>query len=1154
MRLALEFLGGARVTLDGVETKVGGRRPCSLLGALALAEGHVVSADRLVDLVWDEDPPPTARRTLQSYVADLRRVLGGDDGPLSASGPGYVLEIERAQVDLFVFADEVARAKRELSADPAEAAAVLAGALERWAPPLDGLRPSAALQALLVPYEELRLEAVEVMNDVELDHGEAGRAVARLEMLVREHPVRERFWAQLIRGHVTLGRRDAALHCAQRAREALREHLGIGPSPILQRLEREVLDADAADVAPARTEQPIVATRRLPRRLADVTGNTCVGRDGELHVLREAWNAVMSGRRQIALVAGEPGIGKTRLVAELARTAQDAVVAYGWCDPDSNAALLPWVHIVGSLVRGHPSLLADALSPSTTAEISRLVPELAGDPSQSPGGDAETIRLLLFDAIDAFLTAISSRQPLLVVVDDLHWADAGSLALIRHLLRSDRAAPLLVVGTYRDTDIERTHPVAIALGALRREPNAVRVSLTGLARDSLESLIAGRVGHPTSREFVDLIYDETAGNPFFTEEVLTHLVESGAVVEDDSGSWVTTARLSELGVPDGVRDVLGRRLSRLPAETNDALAVAAVIGPEFDLDVLAELLAIPRLDVAERLEPAAEAGLVQLRAGNAVGVFAHALVRESLLGELRSVRRARLHWACGRAWAERVGAAPAVIAHHLCEGALAGDVGDAVSATLDAATAASRIGASEDQLSWAERALEVLAGHASTYPELHIRALLHRGAARKQSGGTKSANVDLLAAASLALDRSDHLLALNALVPAVKVPIPDLATIALTERAVAEIPSDTVAGGIAMILYAHLNATRGLPFDLGDADTVLATLGEDIPLELVTQVHDSFLDLVGALPDLERVERACTASVAVGDRRSSPMLRACAAMTLAQVAARRGNRAALEFERDRVRGITRAGLFRIVESVDVALAVADGRLDEAEVLAGESESPTPNPIMSLAIALQLDWIADRRAARGEPEPALHYAGRLPLAFGLARSVPRARAGDVDAARHVHEALVSVDLTKPILPRPIVDTLFALAEAVVFVRDADGASLLIPRLEPYAGQLATSFPLLAFWLPISSSLGRMHALVGATDLAVIECESGLELARRMRAPLLAAESSLPLADVLLQREAPGDRGRAHFLLDEAITVAEGCGARLVADMARELRQS
>jgi hypothetical protein len=246
---------------------------------------------------------------------------------------------------------------------------------------------------------------------------------------------------------------------------------------------------------------------------------------------------------------------------------------------------------------------------------------------------------------------------------------------------------------------------------------------------------------------------------------------------------------------------------------------------------------------------------------------------------------------------------------------------------------------------------------------------------------------------------------------------------------------------------------------------------------------------------------------------------------------------------------------RIVESVDVALAVADGRLDEAEVLAGEAfESSAPNRVMSLAIALQLDWIADRRAARGEPEPALHYAGRLPLAFGLARSVRRARAGDVDAARHVHEALVSVDLTKPILPRPIVDTLFALAEAVVFVRDADGASLLIPRLEPYAGQLATSFPLLAFWLPISSSLGRMHALVGATDLAVIECESGLELARRMRAPLLAAESSLPLADVLLQREAPGDRGRAHFLLDEAITVAEGCGARLVADMARELRQS
>lgn len=204
-------------------------------------------------------------------------------------------------------------------------------------------------------------------------------------------------------------------------------------------------------------------------------------------------------------------------------------------------------------------------------------------------------------------------------------------------------------------------------------------------------------------------------------------------------------------------------------------------------------------------------------------------------------------------------------------------------------------------------------------------------------------------------------------------------------------------------------------------------------------------------------------------------------------------------------------------------------------------------------AIQLDRIADKRAASEEPEPARHYTGPLSLVVRLTRAAPRARAGDLDAARDVHEALTDVDLTEPILPLPIVDKLFALAEAFAFVGDARAASLLIPRMEPYAGQLAVSYPLPAFWLPISSSLGRLRALVGSTDLAVTECESGLELAGRMRAPLLAAESSLPLADVLLQRDGPGDEARAHLLLDHAITVAEGSGAHLVADMARHLRQ-
>jgi class 3 adenylate cyclase len=464
----------------------------------------------------------------------------------------------------------------------------------------------------------------------------------------------------------------------------------------------------------------------LPRRLVDAARSSCVGRERELEVLQDAWVSVTAGRRRLVLVSGEPGIGKTRLVAELASTAEDSTTAYGWCDQDSAAAYFPWSSIVRSLTRSQPDVFA-AVAPALATEIRRLVPEL-GSGDLPVMGDASITRLYLFDAIDTFLAAVSARQPLLVVLDDLHWADAGTLAIIRQLLRSDRDGPLLIVGTYRDTDVDRTHPLAQSLHDLQREPGSIRVSLSGLERDSVGALIADRAGHAASEEFVDLIYDETEGNPYFAEEVLAHLVESGAVVKDVHGDWANTVPVSDVGVPEGIRDALGRRLSRLPVETNEVLSVAAVVGREFDLVVVGDVVSLASLDVIERLEPAIDAGLVKLRAGTSVGSFAHALVRESLLGELRSTRRTRLHWLIGRAFASRPGVAPAVVAHHLCEGALAGDVGEAAAAAIAAAEAADQLGAREDAFAWSERAIEVLGDAAGQYPELHNLAL-YSGAA-----------------------------------------------------------------------------------------------------------------------------------------------------------------------------------------------------------------------------------------------------------------------------------------------------------------------------------------------------------------------------------------------------------------------------------------
>src|SRR5262249_14331352 len=178
-------------------------------------------------------------------------------------------------------------------------------------------------------------------------------------------------------------------------------------------------------------------------------------------------------------------------------------------------------------------------------------------------------------------TGASRAAPVVVLLDDLHWADPPSLALLRHLARSARPAALLVVGTYRETDLARTHPLAELLGELRREPHVERLLLRGLDRAEPAALVAARAQHEAPEAFVRVLHAETEGNPFFAEEVIRHLIEAGAL-RREGNRWIGTRPLAELGIPEGVRDVIGRRLSRLSDSANDALRAASVIGREFE--------------------------------------------------------------------------------------------------------------------------------------------------------------------------------------------------------------------------------------------------------------------------------------------------------------------------------------------------------------------------------------------------------------------------------------------------------------------------------------------------------------------------------------------------------------------------------------------
>ena len=404
--------------------------------------------------------------------------------------------------------------------------------------------------------------------------------------------------------------------------------------------------------------QPSVRAVVVPPRLVEIAGRgACVGRELQVGQLLAVWKSAVTAReRRLVLVAGEPGIGKTRLAAAVAaEVAADGArvcctggAKTGWGLRTSRGCTRS-----AALCRAPTTRRSQRLAPMAPdlvrciAVVGERVPDVV--PRQTT--DAASDRARLFDAVDALLAQISGNSPVLLVLDDLHWADPATLGLLRWILSSERGGPMLVLGAYRDTDVDRRHPLSQLLADVRRDQRVERVSLRGLEEQAIGALLHDRAGHDAPPEFVKALHEETDGNPFFAEEVVAHLVETGAIFRRD-GVWTTDRALADLGLPEGVRDVVGRRLSRLSAATNDLLSVAAVVGREFDLSTVAVTAGVTSAVAAVALDEAARPGLLR-EVPNAPGTlaFTHALVRQTLLEEIGGPRRAHLHWRIGEALA-----------------------------------------------------------------------------------------------------------------------------------------------------------------------------------------------------------------------------------------------------------------------------------------------------------------------------------------------------------------------------------------------------------------------------------------------------------------------------------------------------------------------
>ena len=326
------------------------------------------------------------------------------------------------------------------------------------------------------------------------------------------------------------------------------------------------------------------------------------------------WKEATAGERRVALLAGEPGIGKTRLAVELAGAVRESggVVLAGRCDEDLGVPYQPFVEAL----RHYVSCAEERRLGRYGGELARLLPELTdlvGGLPEPLRSDPETERYRLFDALAAWLSDVSAEAPVLLVLDDLHWAAKPTLLLLRHVLRSPEPLRLLVVGTYRDSDIGRGHPMSDLLAELRRDGGVERLAISGLDAAGVTAFVEAAAGHSlddeAAQELPRVVWRETEGNPFFVAEVLRHLSESRAIEQRD-GRWVVRADLGELGIPEGVRDVVGRRLSHLAESTNRLLAVAAVVGLEFEPAVVERAGGVGEDELLAALEEATLARLL----------------------------------------------------------------------------------------------------------------------------------------------------------------------------------------------------------------------------------------------------------------------------------------------------------------------------------------------------------------------------------------------------------------------------------------------------------------------------------------------------------------------------------------------------------------
>ncbi len=905
----------------------------------------------------------------------------------------------------------------------------------------------------------------------------------------------------------------------------------------------------------------------LPARLVGASAESLFaffGRADELARLAEIQKASATEQRlRVALISGEPGIGKTTLVAQAARAAHaaGANIVYGHCEDGLGIPYQPWITALAQLVEhADESVLREFVDARGTA-LARLLPDLArrlAVPVPEAGSDADSERFLILEGVARFLAAVSARTPVVLVLDDLHWVDAASLQLLRHLIASGIPMAVTVVGTFRESDLSRTHPLTGALADLRREGNVDRLDLVGLADTEILDLMNAAAGHEMAEEGVALAHAlrrETAGNPFFLVEVLRHLAETGAFAQDADGRWVLSDDLGDLGLPSSVREVVAHRVARLGEPTEKALALAAVIGRDFDLDVLTAVVDTDEDTLLDLLDGAIAAGLVdepEQQFGRYR--FVHALIQHTLYQDLSSARRQRAHQRIAEALEARADDDQVVaeLAHHWIAATRPADAAKAIGYARRAGDAALAAYAPLDAVGWYSQALDLLDRQARADDRTRCELLTALGTAQAQAGGSEHRDT-LRDAGRIALRIGDR----DLLVGVAQSRTPGLESVSEvdSERLAVLEAALTAVGPADSMARARLLACLADEIDPREAEKRCATAGEAIDVAHRVGEEAALIEvLVFAAnplnsPDtLDRRLRESALALELADRYGDVAGRVQARFYRMQADCERGDIESFDAglaEMERL--AERTGLpyhwyaLHMLRSWRHLLA---GRTVEAEADAVAAFDCGTRSGHSAAEATFGAQVLQRCTQQGQLDLIVEVAAQgmaenptIPT-WRTAVMVAYCELGRFDEASELFDVGFATGFSD--LPFDVTwhQAAVQYADCAADLRRTDAAPLLTDQLQPYADHFA--FLACVDSGSLARPLGRLATLLGHYDDAEQHLRDALAMHERMGARFWTGRTRIDQAELYLARRADGDVAAARDHLDEAQRIADEHG--------------